>query len=348
MQDSSRYDVVIIGGGPAGLSAAVALGRSLRTTAVIDSGSPRNAPAAGVHNFLSRDGVPPLELVAAGRTEAASYGSVLIDAEAVDIEKDPEGFTVTLGGGGRLSGRRLLVTTGLTDELPDVQGLAAHWGSGVIHCPYCHGYEARGRAIGVLATGPMAMHQVQMFRQLSSDVTLFLHTGPELTDDEWELLAALSVRVVSGKVEAVEETDGSLSGVRLESGDGFPLDALVVAPRFAARSALLESLGVRITEHPMGIGYSAEVDPQGRTSVPGVWAAGNVADPVAQVMASSAAGLMAGAAINGDLLAEDAAAAVERHRAGAGQALGGAPAGHDNGTTTGTPDGTAELESHAH
>ncbi|WP_159800916.1 NAD(P)/FAD-dependent oxidoreductase [Arthrobacter zhaoguopingii] len=329
MQDSSRYDVVIIGGGAAGLSAAVALGRSLRTTAVIDSGSPRNAPAAGVHNFLSRDGVPPLELVASGRAEAASYGSVLIDAEAVRVEKDPAGFTVTLQDGGRLSGRRLLVTTGLSDELPDVEGLAAHWGSGVIHCPYCHGYEARGQAIGVLATGPMAMHQVQMFRQLSDDVTLFLHTGPELTDDEWELLAALSVRVVDGRVASVRGPAGALSGVQLEDGSGFPLDALVVAPRFAARSALLESLGVRISEHPMGIGYSAEVDPQGRTSVPGVWAAGNVADPVAQVMASSAAGLGAGAAINGDLIAEDAAAAVAARRAAGGES------GRDGASTAG-------------
>ncbi|WP_159617722.1 NAD(P)/FAD-dependent oxidoreductase [Arthrobacter zhaoguopingii] len=329
MQDSSRYDVVIIGGGAAGLSAAVALGRSLRTTAVIDSGSPRNAPAAGVHNFLSRDGVPPLELVASGRAEAASYGSVLIDAEAVRVEKDPAGFTVTLQDGGCLSGRRLLVTTGLSDELPDVEGLAAHWGSGVIHCPYCHGYEARGQAIGVLATGPMAMHQVQMFRQLSDDVTLFLHTGPELTDDEWELLAALSVRVVDGRVASVQGPAGALSGVQLEDGSGFPLDALVVAPRFAARSALLESLGVRISEHPMGIGYSAEVDPQGRTSVPGVWAAGNVADPVAQVMASSAAGLGAGAAINGDLIAEDAAAAVAARRAAGGES------GRDGASTAG-------------
>jgi thioredoxin reductase len=348
MKDSFHYDVVIIGGGAAGLSAAVALGRSLRTTAVIDSGSPRNAPAAGVHNFLSRDGVPPLELMAAGRDEAASYGSVLIDAEAVRVDRDADGFTVTLGDGGPVSGRRLLVTTGLTDELPDVEGLAAHWGSGVIHCPYCHGYEARGKAIGVLATGPMAMHQVQMFRQLSSDVTLFLHTAADLTDEQGELLAALSVRVVSGRVEAVEETDGSLSGVRLGSGASVPLDALVVAPRFAANSALLESLGVKIAEHPMGIGYSAEVDAQGRTSVPGVWAAGNVADPVAQVMASSAAGLMAGAAINGDLIAEDAQTAVERHRAARGPGLGGAAAASDNGITMGTSDGTAELESHAH
>ncbi|MHA7261943.1 NAD(P)/FAD-dependent oxidoreductase [Arthrobacter sp. TMN-37] len=347
MQDP-RYDVVIVGGGPAGLSAAVALGRSLRTTAVIDSGSPRNAPAAGVHNFLSRDGMPPLDLVAAGRAEAASYGSVLIDAEVVRVERGSDGFTATLGDGRRLGGRRLLVTTGLTDELPDVEGLAAHWGTGVIHCPYCHGYESRGKAIGVLATGPMAMHQVQMFRQLSSEVTLFRHTAPEPTDEEAELLAALSVRVVTGRVEAVEASAGALSGVRLQDGSSVALDALVVAPRFAARSALLESLGVRTAEHPMGIGYAAEVDPQGRTSVPGVWAAGNAADPTAQVVASAAAGLGAGAGINWDLIAEDAASAVQRRRAGAEPVLGGAPAASDNGTPAGTADGAAKRESHAH
>jgi thioredoxin reductase len=344
MKDHSRYDAVIIGGGAAGLSAAVALGRSLRTTAVIDSGEPRNAPAAGVHNFLTRDGMPPLELVAAGRIEAASYGSELIDTAAVHVEKDTEGFTVTLQDGRRIPGRRLLVTTGLIDELPDVEGLAAHWGSGVIHCPYCHGYEARGRAVGVLATGPMAMHQVQMFRQLSSDVTLFRHTGPDLTDDEWELLAALSVRVVDGRVASVQGPAGALSGVQLEDGSGFPLDALVVAPRFAARSTLLESLGVKTAEHPMGIGRLVEVDPQGRTSVPGVWAAGNVADLTAQVVSSAAAGLSAGAAINGDLIAEDAGRAVERRRAELGEAAG---ASH-NGTDTGSIDQAAEQESHAH
>jgi thioredoxin reductase len=215
------------------------------------------------------------------------------------------------------------VTTGLIDELPDVENLAAHWGSGVIHCPYCHGYEVRGKAVGILATGPMAMHQVQMFRQLSDDVTLFRHTGPELTDEEWELLAALSVRVVDGRVASVEGPAGALSGVRLEDGSGFPLDALVVAPRFAARSALLESLGVDTAEHPMGVGQHVVVDPQGRTSVPGVWAAGNTADLTAQVVAASAAGLGAGAAINWDLIAEDAAAAVAARRtSSAERALG--------------------------
>jgi thioredoxin reductase len=333
MKDHSQYDVVIIGGGAAGLSAATALGRSLRTTAVIDSGGPRNAPAAGVHNFLSRDGMPPLELVAAGRAEAASYGSVLIDAAAASVTKDPEGFTVTLRDGSRVRGRRLLVTTGLVDELPGVEGLTQHWGTGVIHCPYCHGYEVRGKAVGILATGPMAMHQVQMFRQLSDDVTLFRHTGPDLADEEWELLAAMSVRVVEGRVASVQGPVGALSGVRLEDGSGFPLDALVVAPRFTARSALIDSLGVTTAEHPMGIGRSVQVDPQGRTSVPGVWAAGNVADLTAQVVAAAAAGLGAGAAINWDLIAEDAASAVAgRGKAGGEPGLGGAPAAGQNET----------------
>ena len=302
------YDVIVIGGGAAGLAGATTLLRSRRSVLVVDGGEPRNAPADGVHNFLTREGTPPGELLAAGRAEVLGYGGELVRARVVGVD---EGFRVRLDDGRTESARRLLVATGLVDELPDVPGVAQRWGRDVLHCPYCHGWEVRDRAVGVLATGPMAVHQTLLFRQLTDDVTLFLHTGPGLSEEESEQLAALGVAVVDGEVAGLEVVDDRLAGVRLASGRTVAREVLVVAPRFIARVPPVPGLvaeEVRMGEHV--IGSAVPVGPRGATAVPGVWAAGNVADLQAQVIGSAAAGVAAAAAINVDLLAEDARRAV--------------------------------------
>ncbi|WP_022886015.1 NAD(P)/FAD-dependent oxidoreductase [Glaciibacter superstes] len=308
------YDVIIIGGGPAGLSAAIALGRSSRSVLIIDSGRPRNAPAAGVHNFLTRDGVSPAELLATGRAEAATYGAHLVEATATAASRRDDGFRVILDDGTSVQGRRLLVATGLVDELPDILGLTERWGNDVLHCPYCHGWEVRGRSIGILATGPMAMHQAQLFRQLSQSVTFFLHAAPEPSAEELEELAARGIRVVSGRVESLTVTRDALTGVLMEDGTEHQIDALVVAPTFTARAGVLTDLGLEATAHPFGVGTHVESDEVGQTAVPGVWAVGNVTDLMAQVVTSAAAGLKAGATINADLIAEEVRAAVASAR----------------------------------
>jgi thioredoxin reductase len=179
------YDVIVNGGGAAGPAGATALLRSRRSVLVVDGGEPRNAPAVGVHNFLTRDGTPPGDLLATGRAEVLGYGGEVVRGSVVGVD---HGFRVRLDDGRTLSARRLLVATGLVDELPDVPGLAERWGRDVLPCPYCHGWEARDRAVGVLATGPMAVHQALLFRQLTDDVTLFRHTGPELSEEHREPL----------------------------------------------------------------------------------------------------------------------------------------------------------------
>ena len=313
------YDVVVIGGGAAGLSAAVTLGRALRSVLVIDAGEPRNAPAAGVHGFLSRDGINPKELLEFGRDEARSYGVEVIPGVAVAARSTAAAgdgaqpaFEVELGNGRTVTARRLLVTTGLTDVLPDIEGIGERWGRDVLHCPYCHGWEVRNKAIGILGTVPMALHQTMLFRQWSPDITLFLNDVVEPTDEEWEQLSARSINVVEGKVRSLEITDDAVSGVVLASGKVLPVEAVVTGTRMEARSGVLESLGVQLVEHPMGVGRHVEVNPLGgATSVPGVWAAGNVADLMGQVMASAASGVMAGAAINAHLMAEETRLAVE-------------------------------------
>ncbi|AXJ10931.1 NAD(P)/FAD-dependent oxidoreductase [Arthrobacter sp. PM3] len=311
--DTTRYDVVIVGGGAAGLSAATTLGRALRSVLVIDAGTPRNSPAEGVHGYLSRDGMNPLELLSIGRDEVHSYGGTVIDGEAVAARRTPGGFEVTLGDGRRFSGRRLLVTTGLTDELPPIEGLREQWGNGVVHCPYCHGWEIRGQRIGVLGTGPQSVHQALLFRQWSPEITLFLNDTVAPTDEEWDKLAARSVTVVDGAVASVDAVDGVLTGLSLRQGTPFDLQALAVGPRMEAGSALLESLGLSSQVHPSGAGRFVETNGAGATAVRGVYAAGNVTNVMAQVITAAAEGVMAGAAINADLVEEETRWAVEGH-----------------------------------
>jgi thioredoxin reductase len=312
-----RYDVVVVGGGPAGLSGALALSRARRSVLVVDGGTPRNAPAGQVHNYLGREGAPPGELLATGRVEVASYGCEVRTGEVLGAEVVPGGFRLRLAAGGPVHARRLLVTTGLVDELPDVPGVRRLWGTDVLHCPYCHGYEVRDQAIGVLSTSPFGVHQALMWRQWSADVTLFLHTGPEPTDEEWEQLAARDISVVSGEVTALELSGDRLSGVRLAGGRVVARTAVVVAPRSTARSAVLESLGLTATDLEMNghvFGSAVAADPNGLTAVPGVYVAGNVTDLRAQVISSAAAGLSAGAMINADLITEDTRDAVAVRR----------------------------------
>lgn len=230
------------------------------------------------------------------------------------MARDEDGgvFTVSLADGRSARGRRLVVATGLKDELPAVPGVAERFGRDVLHCPYCHGWEVRDRPFGVLATGPMSVHQALMVSQWSEDVTLFLHETPEsdLSDDDLRRLAAAGVRVVPGAVAGLVVEDDRLTGVRLADGTAHARSVLFTAPRPIPRSSLLEKLGAAMNETPFGA-YAA-VDPTGLTTVPGVWAAGNAIGFSEQVVNAASSGYRAGATINGDLLMADLDAAVPR------------------------------------
>jgi thioredoxin reductase (NADPH) len=285
---------------------------------VVDAGEPRNAPADAVHNYLASEGTAPADLLAAGRAEVATYGGTVVSGRVTTVERRDDGaFRVTLDDGRRTEARRLLVTTGLVDELPGIPGVAERWGRDVLHCPYCHGWETRDRAIGVLATGPQSVHQALLWRQLSADVTFFRHTVAALPVDDQEQLTALGIRVVDGEVAGLRVEGDRLTGVRLASGDVVERDIVVVAPRFTARSGLLPALGLETSELLMNdavVGTYVAADPTGATVVPGIWVAGNVTALQAQVISSAAGGLTAGAAINAHLVAEDARAAVAAAR----------------------------------
>jgi thioredoxin reductase len=309
---NESYDVVVIGGGAAGLSGAVALARSRRSVLVADAGEPRNSPAGHVHNFLTRDGTPPGELYAAGRAEVARYGGHVEAGQVTSLSGDGELFLAEVNGRA-VTARRLLVATGLHDELPDVPGLAERWGIDVLHCPYCHGWEVRDKRVGILATGSGAVHQALLFRQLTRDVTVLRHTAAPFDAEQAEQLRVLGIPVIDSLVTRVEASVSRLTGVRLADGPRVALDALIVAPKFVANADLLAPFGLAPVEVVFGgqvIATRIVADPSGATSVPGIYVAGNVADPQAQVIVSAAAGLMAGAAINADLIAADARRAV--------------------------------------
>ncbi|MFD6303417.1 NAD(P)/FAD-dependent oxidoreductase [Streptomyces sp. NPDC060223] len=303
---TERYEAIVIGGGAAGLSAALVLGRARRSTLVVDAGEPRNAPAAHMQGYLTRDGTPPGEFLAEGRREIERYGVELVRGRAVDVVRDGAGeFDVTLADGRTVHARRLVVATGLADELPSVPGVAERFGRDVLHCPYCHGWEVRDQAFGVVATTPMSVHQALMVSQWSKDVTLFLHTvaEAELTDDDLRRLAAAGVSVMPGEVAGLVIDDDRLTGVRLTDGTVHDREVVFVAPRAVPRTRLLERLGAELRETPFGA-YPV-VDETGQTTVPGVWAAGNAMGFAEQVITAAGAGYRAGATINGDLLFTD-------------------------------------------
>lgn len=314
---TENYEAVVVGGGAAGLSAALVLGRARRRTLVVDAGEPRNAPSAHMQGFLSRDGMSPAAFLAAGRAEIARYGVELVQDRAVDAVRDPAGeFDVALAGGRAVHARHLVVATGLRDELPEVPGVAERFGRDVLHCPYCHGWEVRDRAFGVLATSPLSVHQALMVTQWSKDVTFFLHRvgEEELSDDDLRRLAAAKVDVVPGEVADLVVENDRLTGIRLAggapSGGGttYAREVLFVAPRALPRTDLLRRLGAELRETPFGA-YPV-IDERGLTTVPGLWAAGNASGFAEQVINAASRGYRVGAAINGELLFTDLDAAV--------------------------------------
>lgn len=306
--DAPPTDVIVIGGGPAGLAAALSLARSLRSVVVVDAGQPRNAPADGVHAYLTRDGTPPHELLSIGRDEVRHYGGTVREGRVTGARRHDDGrFHVTLADGDTLTARRLIVTTGIRDDLPPVAGLRRHWGRDVVHCPFCHGWEVRGRRIGVLVTGTTCLHQATMFAHLTDDLVLLGHTSVI----DREQLSATGFPVVEGEVVAVVGDD-ALTGVELADGHTVELGALVVAPRFEVDGTLLADLGLTPLDHPSGTGKHVPATPDGQTDVPGVWVAGNVADPMAQVISAAAQGNLAGARVHNDLLVEDQRHALSR------------------------------------
>ena len=305
-------DVAVIGGSAAGLAAALQLGRQRRSVIVVDSGEPRNAPAAHMHSYLGREGHPPAELIADGREEVRSYGGEILNGRVDRVTRtDDARFRVELVGGNAIVARRVLAATGLVDELPSIDGLAEHWGGDVIHCPFCHGFEVRDRRVVQIVTHPLGLHTAGLFRQLSARLTVVLHDGVAVDDSELAALRAGGVAIRHGRVtRIVTGADGHVAAVELADHEPIDADAVVVGPRYRVRAEPLAPLGLRPVAHPSGLGDVVETDETGATAVPGLYAAGNLTDPSQQVLQAAANGSRVGAMISFSLADEDLRAAA--------------------------------------
>jgi thioredoxin reductase len=298
-------DVVVVGGGAAGLSGALVLARARRDVLVVDAGSPRNARAAHMHGFISRDGFPPAELLTVAREELTGYGGKLLAGTATEVLPDgTSGLSVALSEGPRIATRRLLVASGLRDELPNIPGLADRWARDVLHCPYCHGYEVRDQRLAVLGWTREAVTYTHIVRQWSDAVELVAAPDTLSASDRNQLLAR-SIRIVDGEITRMVVENDQLRGVEVGGEHVIACDAVFVPPRFVPNNDLLTALGCQLDDAGWVI-----ADRTGRTSIAGVWVAGNVANPRAQVITAAGEGSAAAIAINADLVAEDVRNAV--------------------------------------
>jgi thioredoxin reductase len=302
MTPHTPADVVVVGGGVAGLSAALVLGRSRRRVVVIDAGEPRNRAAHLAHGYLGLDGVPPAELLERGRVEVERYGVEIRPGRVTAITGEVNDFTVHLEDG-RLGAARVVVATGLRDRLPDIPGVHELWGGRVLSCPYCDGWENRDRSIAVLGHNSWSVHTALLLTQWSSDVTFFPDRW-RLGEDEERQLLARQVRIAPGEVEAV--TDAGSLGIHV-GGVRHEHDVAFVTSTVEPTDALLREAGCATSDeapHPVVVNVA------GATSVPGIYAAGNTVDPVAQLAQAAAQGSRVGTSVNQSLLDEDVASAL--------------------------------------
>ena len=316
-----RYDAVIVGAGTAGLSAALVLGRSRRRVLVLDGGEPRNAPAAGVHGFFTRDGVHPGELLEIGREQLRPYDDVEYRAGRVTEASGSDGcFGVTLEDGDEVLARKLVLATGVVDELPQRPGFWELWGRGVHHCPYCHGWEVRDRPLAVLISRERALEYALLIRNWSHDLVLLTDGAAELEEEDLRRLHVLGVPVNEKPIARLEGREDGLEGlfrVVFDDGTFLEREGLFYGPPQRQRSGLAEALGCEI----VAMGPATEVvkaDPMTReTSVPGVYVAGDAGPPPQSVVAAAASGANAAAFLNHTLCGEDADAEVASAEKGA-------------------------------
>jgi thioredoxin reductase len=314
------FDVVIVGAGTAGLSGALVLGRARRNVLLVDGGSPRNEPAHAAHGYFTRDGTSPLDLLEIGREQLEPYPVQVWQAEVADAHQTDNGFELALADGRSVGARKLILATGVVDELPDIPSVREFWGRGVFHCPYCHGWEVRERPWAILHIGSMAFERAALFLSWTRDLFLLTNGESSLEDSERQRLLALGVRIDERPIANLEASPngGELRAVRFEDGGALAVAALFVAPPQRLRSGLAESLDCRIAEiGPVGWPLVETNTLTGETSTPGVYAAGDaVTSPSQSLILAAASGARAAYFSNHALALEDAQRTVDRAMVG--------------------------------
>lgn len=300
MADKEIFDVIIIGGSYAGLSAAMALGRSLRRVLVLDSGKPCNRQTPHSHNFITQDGERPAVIAAKAKVQVMQYNSVSsLEALAIKGEKTENGFGITTDGGYHFEAKKLIFATGVSDMLPEVKGVAECWGISLVHCPYCHGYEFSGRPTGIWANGDRAFHLSGLVKNLTNDVRILTSGAATFSLEQRAKLQQHDIPVIEAAIMAVEHENGVLRNVVLEDGSKQSFDAVYTSFPFEQHSDIPGSLGCKLTEQ----GHIS-VDMFQKTSVAGVFACGDNSSMLRSVANAVSAGNLAGAMVNKELVDE--------------------------------------------
>lgn len=296
----NSFDVIIIGGSYAGLSAAMALGRSLKRTLVIDSGRPCNQQTPHSHNFLTRDGQTPDEISTIAREQVEQYETVsFFKGTASAGEKSEAGFEIKTESGESFYGKKLIFATGINDEMPDIPGFSECWGISVIHCPYCHGYEFRDQKTGILANGEKAFHVASLVNNLTDELILLTNGPADFTPDQINKIEKHHITIDETEVVEVAHQNGYLDGVILKNGNKLELKAMYASIPFTQHSKIPASLGCELTE----MGYIA-VDDFQKTTVPDIYACGDNCTPLRSIANAVSSGNFAGAMANMDLTNE--------------------------------------------
>lgn len=294
------FDVIIVGGSYAGLSAAMALGRSLRNVLIIDSGQPCNAPTPHAHNFITHDGETPKSIAENAKAQVLQYPTVqFFSGKATSGVAAHDVYTITTAAGDAFQGKKLLFTTGVKDIMPDIEGFAACWGKSILHCPYCHGYEVTGEAIGLLGNGDLGFELGRMLHQWSKNLTLFTNGKASLSAEQKEKLEHNKITIIEKEIEAFEHKDGYMQQVILKDGSRTKVTALFAKAGYEQHCPIPQQLGCQLSDQGLLV-----IDAFQQTTLPGIYAAGDNSDPLRALPVATAAGTKAGAFINRALIME--------------------------------------------
>ena len=301
MIENKDFETIIIGGSYAGLSAAMTLGRALRTVLVIDSGAPCNQQTPHSHNFITQDGEKPQAIAEKAKAQVLKYDTVkFISDLAVSGKKAKNGFSITTESGKTFEAKKLIFATGVKDTMPDIEGFAECWGISVIHCPYCHGYEVKGERTGILADGDFAYHYAQLIRNWTKDLTIFTNGKTTLTPEQINTITKHNIPIIETEIAYLKHENGKLSQIVFKDDSTFHLNAIYSKPKFEQHCKIPETLGCELTEQGL-----LQVDMFQKTTVAGVFACGDAVIQMRSVANAVASGNLSGAMVNHGMTEEE-------------------------------------------
>lgn len=298
MIEDKEFEVIIIGGSYAGLSAAMALGRSLRNVLIIDSGFPCNRQTPHSHNFITQDGAKPSHIAQIAKEQVLNYNTIkFVNDLAIDGTKTDHGFLVTTQSGEKYGAKKLIFATGIKDVIPDIKGFSECWGISVIHCPYCHGYEFKGQKTGIMAYGDQAFHLASLVNNLTDEITILTAGKGDFSQEQMDKLKHHNIEVIDTEISGIKHKDGNMTSIIFVDGSEIKLDAAYASIPFVQHSEIPIALGCELTEN----GY-IEVDDFQKTTVEGILACGDNTTMMRSVANAVAKGNMAGAVANMELI----------------------------------------------